>query len=515
MPLKSGFRNIQAQIEEIKLKISLLEDDKKAYHENTEQMIKENRENILTLRRENKIKRKEIAKNSVKNIITLISADGDMIGKSLQRLPTDMKFLTKHSATVAIETLDEKTCDLIKSLNILRYERKNKESELQNLQKQNDVLTDSNSSSELITSNLPDLISDSNMVVNNGTNFINPKHLELENQLDKTRMKCREAEQIQHTYHLIRSNLEDEQQALPSILDEVEADIKRLQGQLKQLKTLEKDAKATLEAAKNEYEKKEKIFLSAKKSRDSELARVKRDIDENKMHGQAVQQRIKNRGTSSSVKSPNSNQATMAEVEENNEKIKSYEEAFSIIKKATGISDTKELVRRFKTQQYRSEQLNELKEKNDAILEMLTNEKLKKQQEFQQLEYKKTISSLREDDENNDEKVDKRSALKNENFLAPNNDANLSDKNDEDDEAKKREILMKLERSSNLLTQLKTGVEHLHDKLKTFQIEDLVSNNDEEDGDVMTRNDMKKLAQQIIENKTKRRQVKRKKNIAK
>lgn len=59
------------------------------------------------------------------------------------------------------------------------------------------------------------------------TSFRPQKLRELENSVDKTNMKCKEAEHIQRTYHQIRSKLEDEQTAYGTVLDEAETEIKR------------------------------------------------------------------------------------------------------------------------------------------------------------------------------------------------------------------------------------------------------------------------------------------------
>jgi len=49
----------------------------------------------------------------------------------------------------------------------------------------------------------------------------------LENRLDKSNLKCREAEHIQKTYQQIKVKLEDEQKSFGNTLDGMEQDIVR------------------------------------------------------------------------------------------------------------------------------------------------------------------------------------------------------------------------------------------------------------------------------------------------
>jgi len=53
------------------------------------------------------------------------------------------------------------------------------------------------------------------------------KQRDLENRLDKSNLKCREAEHIQKTYLQIKMKLEDEQKSFENTLDGMELDIVR------------------------------------------------------------------------------------------------------------------------------------------------------------------------------------------------------------------------------------------------------------------------------------------------
>ena len=52
----------------------------------------------------------------------------------------------------------------------------------------------------------------------------------LENRLDKSNLKCKEAEHIQRTYFQIRARLQDEQKDFENTLDDTEREIRRYAG---------------------------------------------------------------------------------------------------------------------------------------------------------------------------------------------------------------------------------------------------------------------------------------------
>jgi len=56
---------------------------------------------------------------------------------------------------------------------------------------------------------------------------LSQKQRNLENRLDKSVLKCREAEQIQRTYLQIKVKLEDEQKSFGNTVDSMEMDIVR------------------------------------------------------------------------------------------------------------------------------------------------------------------------------------------------------------------------------------------------------------------------------------------------
>jgi len=57
--------------------------------------------------------------------------------------------------------------------------------------------------------------------------YLLQKQRDLENRLDKSNLKCREAEHIQKTYLQIKMKLEDEQKSFGNTLDSMEHDIIR------------------------------------------------------------------------------------------------------------------------------------------------------------------------------------------------------------------------------------------------------------------------------------------------
>jgi len=129
--------------------------------------------------------------------------------------------------------------------------------------------------------------------------------------------------------------------------------------------------------------------------------------------------------------------------EDQEAKISSYEEALAKIKDATGVSDIQEVVDRFLTQGDTKRHLEQLREENSHQLARLKEEKGRLQVQFEDMKY------------SGEAKMSSGQRM-------------LEDFEGHLDDAKKRcaESEVKADRSSRLLAQVKSGVEHLSEKLQ-------------------------------------------------
>jgi hypothetical protein len=126
-------------------------------------------------------------------------------------------------------------------------------------------------------------------------------------------------------------------------------------------------------------------------------------------------------------------------------KIESYEEAMRRIQDATGVSDFDEVVTRFHAQGESKAYLDEMRVKNTALLEQLRENKARVMREFEALKYSGEARN-----------TSNQRMLKD--FEAQ---LTIAERKEEDGETM-------LNSTSNMLVRVKTGIDHLHDKLETL-----------------------------------------------
>jgi len=123
-------------------------------------------------------------------------------------------------------------------------------------------------------------------------------------------------------------------------------------------------------------------------------------------------------------------------------KIKEYEEIYSQIKDATGVSSIDEAVKRFESQGQTARRLQHLKSENEKKIEELKLERVKLEGEFNTFKYSDAESIAKADSA----LAEAQAALKDETKLTI-------------------EYQQKLERQNKLLLNVRSGVQHLADKL--------------------------------------------------
>ena len=125
------------------------------------------------------------------------------------------------------------------------------------------------------------------------------------------------------------------------------------------------------------------------------------------------------------------------------DKTTSYDEAFQKIKEATGVADIKEVVQRFQSQGETRQHLEELKKENEKQIEKLKADKARLQDEYESKKY--TGEAKLSQGERMLEKF--RSFVQTE-------------------EDELHETDRRLQRNTNMLSDIRSGVEHLHEKLQ-------------------------------------------------
>ncbi|ESO81977.1 hypothetical protein LOTGIDRAFT_237180 [Lottia gigantea] len=406
------------QIDELKSKISLLEGDRKAYYESASYAIKQNRENIQSLRKETQSLRKRLSDK--------LNKDQDVIGKAFHDRPVERAALSNKSGKQAITVLDHKVSDTAKRLNALRHQTATKQKKLEECQTQLLQMKQDTADAK---------------AMDTGESQEAQTMRYLENSYDKVAMKCEEAKQVQRVYLDIKDRFEKEAQNYPLKLDSIEAEIKKTRGELNDLKSMQTDATLARDAAQKDLAEQEEYIYSERKKREVELHRMKKEAEEKKMQHERIEKRLAQRGSIQQDELTTQDKMALTG-EEQQQIITTYEEAFRRIKEATGVSDTMEVVRRFENQDDTTKHLEDLKLSNEKHILRLKEDKGKLQDEFAEMKYSGEAK------------------LSSGELLLEEYENHL-----QAEEARRDEADHKLQRSSKVLVQVKAGVEHLSDKL--------------------------------------------------
>ncbi|XP_059149671.1 outer dynein arm-docking complex subunit 3-like isoform X3 [Physella acuta] len=411
-------RPISEQIEELKAKISLLEGDRKAYYESSQYALKKNKEKITNLRKETKELRQRLKDK--------LSQDSHVISKAFHDRPVEKAALSNKSGRQAITIFDNKVCDSMKQLNNKRHVTARKQKKLEELQTQYDQM--SKDSSDAAECDKGDSAEAQNMRY-------------LENSYDKVALKTEEAKQVQRVYLDIKHRFEVESQEYPTKLDALETEIRDTRAQLKDLKAMHNDAQISKEAAVNDLRNHEETVYADRKKREIELQKMKKEAEEKKMQHERIEKRLAQRGSIQQDElSPEQKAALTGE--DHQQKITTYEEAFRRIKECTGVSETTEVVVRFENQDDTTKHLEELKKENEKQIIRLREDKEKLQQEYEEMKY------------SGEAKLSSGQAMLEEFQAHLDKEKERRDKADQ-----------QLQNSSRILVQVKSGVEHLADKL--------------------------------------------------
>ncbi|CAK8674702.1 outer dynein arm-docking complex subunit 3-like [Clavelina lepadiformis] len=414
---------IQEQISEITKKIQLLEGDRKAYYESSQWSIKKNRDIIGRMRQENKSLHKSLA--------NVLAGDDRVIDQAFQGRHVERAALRNKTGKMAISVVDQKVCDNKKRLNALRATTDSYRKKVDELKTQHgQMIKDSSAAAEM----------------DKGESEASQHLRQLENRLDKARLKCQEAEHISKVYEKIKGHLQEESLSFHNQLDQQEEEILTTRQELLNVQSMYTDAQVARDDAKEELGRHEDIVYRERKEREMALAELKAQAEEKKAHAERVERRLQRAALQEQELGQDGSKPLLSE-EEQERKITTYEDAFLRIKEATGVSGTQEVVDRFKSQGDTQKHLEDLKKDNQKHLQRLQEERAKLQQEYEEMKYSgeaKLSSGQR---------------------TLEDFELHLNEQ-----ESRRDDAAEKLERASHVLVSVKAGVEHLADKLQHLKV---------------------------------------------
>eukprot|EP00052_Salpingoeca_macrocollata_P017480 m.142281 g.142281 ORF g.142281 m.142281 type:complete len:510 (+) comp20401_c0_seq1:42-1571(+) len=323
--------------DELRRKLVLLEGDKKAHYESTQATIAQNADTIETLRRENKSMTARI--------------------KSL-KAPS-----AAPAGPRALELLDSKIAEQIKRHNALRYQAQAKQKQLQQLQEQLHKLDEEEKSIQQ---------------AREGESSEAQRLRELENRLEKATIKAQEAQHIGRTYQQIITKLQQDRLSFDGIMTQTEKAIAARKADLADVQAMKTDACAARDQARKELQQTEQECQAARAEHEAEKKRLDLQVEQRRQQYEAIEKRLRLASSFPHVQFFRSFFAVGAEdfaqTEQAKQKIVSYEEAMEKIKSATGVSDAQEVYDRFLSQGQTMEHLTKLRDENQARLEKLREE---------------------------------------------------------------------------------------------------------------------------------------------
>eukprot|EP01135_Chromosphaera_perkinsii_P007863 Nk52_evm55s1020 gene=Nk52_evmTU55s1020 len=354
--LLGGYFRIEEELDELKKKYSLLEGDRKAYYENSQQKIKENRELIQQYRENNKGLREALVEFGKADSATVKAED-------IESLPLTSK----------IEKLDKKVFSMRKKMDEVHVNLMKKYKQVTELEDMDNQLTNDDA---VIQSNAKE-------------SELAKTTRSLENRYDKAQIKYQEALSIKKTYAEIIARLKSEQMTYDSRLADTEKVIAHKRKEVQELLELSKDALYARDSAKEELTAFEKQLAEDRKVREAELTRKKEEV-KNALESTEKMEKRQQMKMELEEETPKDNQQDEEEAER---KISSYEDALRMIKDATGVADVSEVIDKFLTQGDTHKHLLDLKTENEQRIETLSEEKGKLTKELNELTYSGEVES--------------------------------------------------------------------------------------------------------------------------
>nr|XP_044998548.1 outer dynein arm-docking complex subunit 3 [Jaculus jaculus] len=353
--------SVRAQVAELQRKIQLLEGDRKAFHESSQWSIKKNQDTINQLREATKALRGQLT--------DLLQGDTKVVQAIIEEWKSEKPYL-KNRTGQALEHLDHQLREKMNQLNALRHQANLRQKRLNELKLQHRLR-------QLEMNEAQDSNTEVAKTVRN-----------LENRLEKARMKAEEAKHITDLYLQLKGYLQEESLNLENRLDAMEAEVLKAKHEMKELHVVNQEAINARDIAKNQLQYLEETVIRERKKRDRYITDCKKRAEEKKLQNERMERKTQRDHVL--LQSEETIQDHLRHKEEElRQRWSMYqmEVIFGKVKDATGVAETHSVVRRFLAQGETFTQLEALKKDNEQTLAKLKQEKQRLQQELEALKY--------------------------------------------------------------------------------------------------------------------------------
>ncbi|XP_066201794.1 outer dynein arm-docking complex subunit 3 isoform X2 [Saccopteryx leptura] len=411
-----GKSAVQTQIAELQRKIQLLEGDRKAFYESTQWNIKKNQEVINQLQEETRALQLQLT--------DLLQGDEKVVQAVIREWKSEKPYL-KNRTGQALEHLDHQLSEKVKQRNALLHQARVQQKWLEELQLQHSLR-------ELEIAEAQDSNTEVAKTLRN-----------LENRLEKARMKTEEAEHITNVYLQLKAYLQEESLHLENRLDFMEAEVVKTKHELEELHVVNQEALNARDIAKNQLQYLEETVFWERKKREHYIIECKKLAEERKLQNERMERKTqRDHVMLQSDETIQDSQRAKEQELQLHWSMYQMEVLFGKVKDATGVAEMHAVVRRFLAQGDTFTQLEVLKNKNEQMLLRLKQEKQQLQQELEELKYSGEAMLVRE------QKLQAQleGSLKTE-------------------EQRKAEAQTQLEQAALAMQMVKEGLEHLAGKL--------------------------------------------------
>ncbi|XP_022060755.2 coiled-coil domain-containing protein 151 [Acanthochromis polyacanthus] len=359
---------LRDQVTELQRKIQLLEGDRTAYYESTQSTIKKNTTAIRQLRQDNKRLLRELAEaNAGDEHIIKVAFHNRALGKDGYR---------NMSGNEALATLDYRVLSKRKRLNALKATTHSHQCRLGELKMKYHGGKSVGSSAAVSTDAFTREREEEAMNLR-----------ALENSLEKTRYKCKEAKNIMSNYLKFKSHLQDESLTFEGQLDNLEAEILKHREEYQNLQAMNKDAQLFEKAAKDELQQLEALLYKERKEREHLKASYLKKAEEHKAQAERVDRRAQRTIIQPDELSSEAPHSTTRMAGEEEKPMSTFEEAFRHLKETTGVTNSQEVEDHITTKRRTHQHLEKLKGENEEVLLQLKQQKELLNQQFENMKY--------------------------------------------------------------------------------------------------------------------------------
>ncbi|XP_040585931.1 outer dynein arm-docking complex subunit 3 isoform X2 [Mesocricetus auratus] len=418
--------SVHAQVLELQRKIQLLEGDRKAFYESSQWNMKKNQDTINQLQEETKALHMQLK--------DLLQGDSKVVQAIILEWKSEKPYLKNRTCEQALEHLEHQLRDKINQLNALRHQVTLRQKRLEDLRLQHSLR-------QLEMTEVHDNNTEAAKTMRN-----------LENRLEKARMKAEEAEHITNVYLQLKSYLQEESLNLENRLDSMEAEVVRSKHEVAELKVVNQEALNARDLAKNQLQFLEETVIRDRKKREYYITDCKKRAEEKKLQTERMERKThREHVLLQSEDTIHDHQRHKEEELKQRWGMYQMEVMFGKVKDATGVAESHAVVRRFLAQDETFTQLEALKKDNEQMLMKMKEEKQRLQRELENLKYSGDATL--------------------------NSQQKLRDKMQETfktEEKRHNDVYKQLERTLRTLQLAKDGLEHLANKLNHVIVDDSI-----------------------------------------